>query len=351
MMRTLCRFKFLSLLLIAGALLVMSVGTQPLPAAADDDFIVADVKGEHDPANVKRVDGSVLLDSDHRAFDEYTAALGRVEFDYGTQSFKPWQKLKLEGAHSYAFYRMPKDVTTLEPLRSYQEELTAQGYEVLFQGSGEELDDGYGRFVSQVYGKKVAGSLMEYVLPAADDFRYIVLRKNREDGGQSVFTGFFAKVSPSWGSKYGKPDDVIGRIDILETKALATRLVLVKAEDMAQQIDARGSVALYGILFDFNKTDIKPESHETLAEVAKYLNSDPAVKLVVTGHTDNAGNFEFNRDLSERRARAVVDYLVSAHKIARERLFSFGASFAAPVSSNATEEGRAKNRRVELVKF
>jgi outer membrane protein OmpA-like peptidoglycan-associated protein len=73
------------------------------------------------------------------------------------------------------------------------------------------------------------------------------------------------------------------------------------------------------------------------------------MKLLVVGHTDNVGTFAFNTDLSQRRAVAVVNALASRFGVARNRLTPFGVSFAAPVASNRTEEGRAKNRRVELV--
>jgi outer membrane protein OmpA-like peptidoglycan-associated protein len=96
---------------------------------------------------------------------------------------------------------------------------------------------------------------------------------------------------------------------------------------------------------------LKPESDATLDQIGKLLAADAALKLLVVGHTDNAGAFEFNRDLSNRRAAAVVDVLVKRFKISNERLFPFGCSFASPAAPNTTEEGRAKNRRVELVKW
>ena len=120
---------------------------------------------------------------------------------------------------------------------------------------------------------------------------------------------------------------------------------------MASSLQDTGRVALYGIYFDFNKADVKPESAATLQQIARLLGSDTALKLVVTGHTDNVGSFETNRALSERRARAVVGELVTHYSISGERLFPFGVSFAAPAASNDTEEGRAKNRRVELVRM
>jgi len=329
--------------LALGLLLISGVGVA-------DDFIGADLKGAKDPVGIKRVEGSVILHSESTAFDEYGVALERVEFDYNAQAIKPWKKEKAEGKHEVAFYRMPKDVTTLEPLRSYEDELTALGFEVLFKGAGEELDNGYGRFVREVYGKKITGSLMEYILPAASDFRYIALKKGNEDGSVTYFTGLFSKTPASWGSKYSKEGDVLARVDVVTTKALTKRLVLVKAEEMAAAIGQSGRVALYGILFDFNKAEIKAESDETLGEIAKFLKDNPEVKVVVTGHTDNVGGFEFNRSLSERRAEAVVGALMTRYGIDKARLFPFGASFSSPVASNDSEEGKAKNRRVELVK-
>jgi OOP family OmpA-OmpF porin len=102
---------------------------------------------------------------------------------------------------------------------------------------------------------------------------------------------------------------------------------------------------------DFNKTDLKPESAPALQEIAKLLEKESNLKLIVTGHTDNVGSFESNRDLSQRRAAAVVSTLVNQYHVAAARLVPFGASFAAPVAPNSSEEGRAKNRRVELVPF
>jgi OmpA-OmpF porin, OOP family len=125
--------------------------------------------------------------------------------------------------------------------------------------------------------------------------------------------------------------------------------VTVKAEDMAQQIASSGGVALYGIYFDFNKAEIKPESTPTIEQIAKLLKGNPDLKLLVVGHTDNVGGFSSNMELSQRRAAAVVNELVTKYQVAKSRLTPVGVSFASPVASNKTEEGRAKNRRVQLV--
>ena len=83
--------------------------------------------------------------------------------------------------------------------------------------------------------------------------------------------------------------------------------------------------------------------------MASLLKAEPNLKVLVVGHTDNVGTFEFNEDLSKRRAKAVVAELAANYGIAADRMLPLGASFMAPVSTNSTEEGRKLNRRVELV--
>ena len=126
--------------------------------------------------------------------------------------------------------------------------------------------------------------------------------------------------------------------------------IVVDAKSMMNDISAQGRVALYDIYFDFDKSDVKPESDPTLKEISKLLSENPKLKLYVVGHTDNVGDFSYNMKLSQARAEAVVKILVSKYKIDKNRLTSAGVGPLAPVTTNDTEEGKTKNRRVELVK-
>ena len=139
------------------------------------------------------------------------------------------------------------------------------------------------------------------------------------------------------------------QLDIVEAKPMETNMVTVSAGEMATGIAAAGSVALYGILFDTNSATVKPESMSTLDEIAKLLKGQPGLRLLVVGHTDNIGTFELNMDLSQRRAASVVQTLTSKFGADPKRLTPVGVSFASPVASNKTDEGKAKNRRVQLV--
>lgn len=115
-------------------------------------------------------------------------------------------------------------------------------------------------------------------------------------------------------------------------------------------IKTEGRIAVYGIQFDTGKSELKPASEPVLQEIAKMLKAQPTLKLHVVGHTDNVAGLELNLKLSKARAEAVVQALSSKHGIAPARLIPHGVGPVAPLASNDAEAGRARNRRVELVR-
>ncbi|RJR38432.1 MAG: OmpA family protein [Deltaproteobacteria bacterium] len=138
-------------------------------------------------------------------------------------------------------------------------------------------------------------------------------------------------------------------LTIVEKGAMKQEVV-ADAAAMGNDINTTGHVSVYGIYFDFGKSDIKPESDAAISEIAKLLKNNGELKLYVVGHTDNVGSFDANMKLSRDRADAVVKVLAGKHGIAAARLKPYGVASLAPVTSNDTDGGRAKNRRVELVK-
>lgn len=131
---------------------------------------------------------------------------------------------------------------------------------------------------------------------------------------------------------------------------------IIEETDMMQEVELSikdaiakdGKIPLYGIFFDTDKSVIKPESDKELTMLVTYLNETPAVNVFVVGHTDNTGNFAHNIKLSKDRATAVVSYLVSKG-ISQSRLTADGVGPLCPVTTNKDEDGRKKNRRVEIV--
>ena len=138
-------------------------------------------------------------------------------------------------------------------------------------------------------------------------------------------------------------------VDIIE-KQLMNQDVVADANAFSNSIKSTGKVALYGIYFDTGKSVLKPESNTTLEEIAKLIKANPSLQLYVVGHTDNVGTFDSNMKLSSDRSNAVVNALVTQHGVNAANLKAFGAGPVSPVASNDTEEGKALNRRVELVK-
>jgi outer membrane protein OmpA-like peptidoglycan-associated protein len=137
-------------------------------------------------------------------------------------------------------------------------------------------------------------------------------------------------------------------IQIIERTTMKQEIV-VNAAELQKGLAATGHIAVYDILFDTGKADIKAQSDSALKEIAKLMSQNPSLKLHVVGHTDNVGNAAANMKLSQARAAGVVAHLTGKHGVAANRLTAFGAGPYAPVSSNKTDEGRARNRRVELV--
>jgi OOP family OmpA-OmpF porin len=154
-------------------------------------------------------------------------------------------------------------------------------------------------------------------------------------------TETWVEVDTAWGRGY--------MLTIVEKGEMAQEVV-ADAAALNGDLKATGHVAVYGIYFDTSRSEVKPESKPALEEIAKLLKLEPALKLKVVGHTDMTGALEANMKLSRARAEAVVQALVSQHGVAAARLEGHGVGPLAPVATNDTEAGKAKNRRVELVK-
>jgi OmpA-OmpF porin, OOP family len=135
---------------------------------------------------------------------------------------------------------------------------------------------------------------------------------------------------------------------IVEKKAMNQDVV--SAENWRNEIGATGHTAVYGIYFDTDKAVLKPESKAALEEITKLLKQDASLALFVVGHTDSSGEIGHNMQLSEARAKAVVASLTATYGIAASRLSAYGVGPLSPVAPNDTDAGKARNRRVELVK-
>lgn len=300
----------------------------------------ADVEGSSDHPMVSRYEGSEIVDYDFREFDEYEILLGKVTHASGEPGdSKAGVSQTLEGKITKISYYLPEDRSTLEVFRNYEDALKAEGFEILYACSNKECG-----------GRAFNHKVVEYKSGFGDNYyeqRFLAAKLVRDEG--DVYVSLYTVKNTTGGG----PDKnhIYTQVDVIEIAPMDEGLVTVDADAMAEEIFETGSISIYGILFDFDKADIKPESAATIKEIATLLNDNPDLKLFIVGHTDNKGSLDYNTELSQNRAEAVVGILVNEHGIDSARVTPKGLGFLAPVASNSTEDGRSKNRRVELVEY
>jgi OOP family OmpA-OmpF porin len=304
----------------------------------------ADVEGSSDHPLVGRYEGSEIVGYEVTEYDE--AALVEGPFSpldtNGGTGFKT-----VEGKITLLYYTLPQGRSTLEVLRNYEASLKSKGFAIVFTcatSNGSCFESGQPE-AGYLLGSAVGDPLR--VPKLVDDYvhnwfqdggRYLLGRLDRPEG--AVYAALYLGESNR---------GTAAVVRVVETKEMETdKIKVVTAPEMQAAIASTGKVAIYGILFDTDKDVIKPESKPTLDEIGLFLSSDPALKLRIVGHTDNQGSADYNLDLSERRAASVVAALTAQYGVAPDRLVSEGAGLTQPVDTNDTEEGRAKNRRVEL---
>jgi flagellar motor protein MotB len=296
-------------LLMAGLFLALSAA----PAAAQPK----DVEGSKDSPLVSRYPGSIIIDYKTKEFDEFNLPVSKITPQGGPKT------LHLEGKVTHIRYTFPHGRSTLEIYRNYETALKRAGFETVFACSGDcgltdvRISPDWGE---RWYGESYRQLSSKLARPEGDLYVSLLVGGNEE-----------------------------ACLDFVEIKPMEGDLVTVDAAALKSDIGRSGHAAVYGIYFDTGKADVKPESTPALQEIAKLLRQEPGLKLYIVGHTDSVGEFQMNMDLSRRRADAVLKALTATYGVAAERLQAYGDGPLAPVASNRDEQGRAKNRRVELV--
>jgi outer membrane protein OmpA-like peptidoglycan-associated protein len=259
-------------------------------------------------------EGSYIEGQEVKEFDMQQLVIGKVQQN-GTVKTE-----QIEGKVTKIDYRDPDNRSSLERMRNYEGALKGAGFKIIYNCSNEEC------------GPEIQIETIGYYPPE----RYLTASLERKEG--KVWIGIFVAAGP-W-----------TKIRIVEEKPMETGLVKVTADTLKTNILKDGHMAVYGIYFDTAKSDIKPESSETIKEIASLLQKNPLLQVYIVGHTDNVGKLKDNIDLSNKRAGAVVKELITRYKIEASRLEAGGAGPLAPVATNDTKEGKELNRRVEIVK-
>ena len=327
------------------------------PALADTTVPTQDLKGLGDPPGLSRYTGSVLLYRNDADYDELRLPVSRPA-DKGGEPVAP-KVLEAKGQRSSLQYLVPPGRSPLEVLRNYQQAYKAQGFETVYEcagpacGASEVSLHGFdlGRLlVPANYASAIGDNSPAACAGGAfvGDLRYAVLQNKASGAAMALMSWKPGNVSAYCDEAAFKKHASVFLVRV-QPQARAQTMETLSASELGQSLTATGKVAVYGILFDTNKSDIKPESRPSLEQIGALMKQNPGIRLHVVGHTDNVGGFDANLGLSKRRAEAVAAALTKDFGVARERLTANGVASLAPVQSNADEAGRARNRRVELV--
>ena len=286
----------------------MTAATKALPRilmliatlAANVALAQEDVAKSKDHALLTRYPDSYIV--------EYEKNFNAVEFAVGPKGREPERK-SIEGNVTSILYfhkSVEKQPSALQVLRNYQNAIKAIGGEVAYERLPKDGDGGETTLKVSTGGKEV---------------------------WVRVEPGIFSAPTQSY------------KLQVVEVAAMQQ---VVSANKLLDELNKTGFIALY-LNFDTGKWDLKADGQATVAEIVKMLKGSPALKIAVEGHTDNVGQAAANKSLSEKRAQSVMAAIV-AGGVDAKRLSATGYGQEKPIADNRGEEGRAKNRRVELVK-
>jgi OmpA-OmpF porin, OOP family len=308
--------------------------------AANDN----DIKGSKDHPLLSRYPDTHIIEYKTSEYDEGEIRIGKsIQTNDDPSGFKHPSK-RLEGKITVIEYQSNSNSPFIQIYRNFFDGLKKAGFSEIFTCVGQ--DNCGPIFATHVINQNPLHSSFSSYPQNTDSsngsrFAYWAgtLHRNTGDVTVSVLVGE--------DGTYHEKIDIIA--DIIEAKAMENNLVIVDPRFLSDMLTRSGKVVLDGIFFDNDRATIKNESSTALKAIADYLNKNSSAKVFIVGHTDSSGDYKHNIDLSTQRAAAVVDSLVTNFKVDKKRLSAIGIGPVSPIESNATEDGKAKNRRVEMV--
>ncbi len=287
-----------------------------------------DAPNSSDHPLISRFEGFYIGKYQEVEFDQYLLPLGPAE----KGSF-PKAKT-LEGKVTKVSYQMVDGArpSLFQMIKSFETALESKKADVLFSCQKAECGTGNDDLITQMV---IQGNMLnEYMRFGSHAFQ--AYRFSSE--GKSYYAAFYFRE---------EKNQAAYELHVVELEEMD--LDKVSLGDIEASMEETGKMAFYGIEFDFGKATLRAESEEALDAMAEFLKKNPDKKFYIVGHTDNVGNYDTNLGLSQKRADAVAAALKARHQIPEDRYSTIGVGPVSPVASNESEEGRARNRRVELV--
>jgi outer membrane protein OmpA-like peptidoglycan-associated protein len=278
-----------------------------------------------------KLDGAELWEKNNSNISEYTVITGP------TKEGKLVSSIKLIGKTAFTTYKYNGDNNAFGIIYNYTEFLKEKGFEILLSCKGGECGSGIAGFYTGLNKFEYSDDNIVHAFGSRNFRNYLSAKKYVD--GMDVYVCVY--IAQGWWSF------PVLRVDVIESKPQKTEMI--SSENISTSIFDNGSVAIYGIHFETGQSVIKAESHASLKSIADFLNINSNKSFHIVGHTDNVGDFGENKILSENRAKSVMDRLVNEYNVKAEQLDAYGVSSLSPIASNSTDEGKAKNRRVEVV--
>ncbi len=301
--------------------LIICLAGLPLVAFASD------ITDSEDHPMITRYPGSSIITYVAVDFDEYVLPLSAPSDKTGVQFDK---SKELEGKLTRIGYKMANTTSTLKIYRNFTNAFKKAGFKELFACKKEACGKG-GKWQSFFVNNQVWG----------DNSTARMVTVSKKIKGRDVYIVLYV------GDQSNRM--TIG-LDVIEIQDMENDLIEINAQSLQQKLENEGRVSLYGIKFEVGKAQLLDSSKKAIKDLADVMKKVSTLRVYVVGHTDDTGESKDNLLLSNERAIAVVKQLISQHKIAKERLLAFGAGPYVPVGNNANEEGKALNRRVDIVK-
>jgi OmpA-OmpF porin, OOP family len=338
--------------LIASLLFTAAAHANP---ADYTELMKADADGAADSVFTGRYEGSTIVGQTFSKFDKLELPAGPA--DVKAKAFT--KMLTQKGTVQRTLYVAPEERSSLDVFGNYIDSIKAKGFSVVFECDGKacganfkdlkyKFNDTESVVISEGADSRrtqVSRGMFSKII----DPRYALLSMG--SGGQETYIAVFA--AQNMGGSSGDISKALrGRvgvlIEIVEPGTREDKIITLTADQLGTGLSTDGRVVIYGLYFDFDQATIKPESAPQLAEMVAYLKADAKARVYVVGHTDSKGKLDYNINLSTARAEAVTAALVKAG-IDGGRLSAKGLGPLAPLATNQTDDGQAKNRRVELV--
>jgi OOP family OmpA-OmpF porin len=312
-----------------------------------------DLPGAKDHPAIKRFAGSSIVAFKKKQFDQTdipTSTFTRFNLQTKKREFSS-PAIQAEGERTRIWYEAAGETTSAELFGNYANELAAQGFSMVYDSTKDASVGKWNGYLIPFGSTEgdLNTSRSKFVFSGASMNQIRTLSARRVKDGQILYVHLLTVQWDKDNAAFKAKRGAYAALDIVQAGSMQQAMVTVSAGDMSKAMNSTGRVALYGIVFDTAKADIKSESKPALEEIARLLKTEAALKLRVVGHTDNQGTLDSNIALSKRRAEAVNAALTGQYGIAAARLSAYGVADLAPIASNIDQSGRAKNRRVELV--